>query len=155
MTNAMWTYGVEWPTAAGPGPRAGERAWCRGDGTVLMEAGRLWDLVSVPRRLGLLTLDILWHEPLRAPGPTLVDSAAHRVGFLVPPDPARHWSGAGIRHASKGAWVALPPPHRPARTLEWIVPPPACGALHPPLILGAALREAAETLAVLTPVGAD
>ncbi|MET8955004.1 hypothetical protein ACWEO4_28735 [Streptomyces sp. NPDC004393] len=152
MTNAMWTHGVEWLAAATPDPRAGEQAWLPGDGTVLMEAGRHWDLVSVPRQLGLLTLDILWYDPARTPGPTLVDSAAHRVGFLVPPDPAGDWSGEGVRHASRGAWVAVPPPHRTARSLEWIVPPDACTALHPPVMLRLALREAYETLAVLAPV---
>ncbi|MFJ5535044.1 hypothetical protein [Streptomyces sp. NPDC093261] len=155
MTNAMWTHGVEWRATATPDPRADERAWLSGDGTVLMEAGHHWDLVSVPRQLGLITLDILWYDPVHTPGPTLVDSAAQRVGFLVPPDPAGHWSGEGVRHVGRGAWVAVPPPHRTARSLEWIVPPDACGSLHQPLLLRLALREAYETLAILTPLGED
>ncbi|MGW5098575.1 hypothetical protein ACWEQ1_32710 [Streptomyces nodosus] len=155
MTNAMWMRGVEWLAAAAPDPSARRREWDLGDGTVLLEAGRHWDMVSVPRQLGLLALDILWYDPLRAPGPTLVDSAACRVGFFVPPDPVGRWVGAGIRHASRGSWVAVPPPCRPARSVEWIVPPDGSGALHPPLPLELALRRAHETLAVLTPVSAD
>jgi hypothetical protein len=153
MMNAMWMGDVEWPAASDP--RACERGWDDGDGTVLLEAGRHWDVVSVPRQLGLLTLDILWYDPLRTPGPTLFDSAAHRVGFFVPPDPAGHWVGTGIRHASKGSWVAVPPPHRPSRRVEWIIPPDGSETLHPPLALKAALRRAHETLALLASVSAD
>ncbi|MEU6097997.1 hypothetical protein [Streptomyces sp. NPDC047079] len=155
MTNAMWTHDVEWLAAATPDPRAGKRGWHPGDGTVLMEAGRHWDLVSVPRQLGLLTLDILWYDPVRTPGPTLVDSAARRVGFLVPADPAVHWYGEGVRRAGAGSWVAVPPPDRSPSPLEWIVPPDGSGALHSPLMLRLALREAGETLAVLAPVSED
>jgi hypothetical protein len=130
--------------------------WCeRGGGPVLLEAGRHWDVVSVPRQIGLLALDILWHDPIHTPGPTLVDSAALRVGFFVPPDPAGHWTGSGVRHASRGSWVAVPPPHRPVGSLEWIVPPDGSGALHPPLVLRRALRQAHETFAVLASAGDD
>ncbi|MGW9027672.1 hypothetical protein ACWGQ5_26590 [Streptomyces sp. NPDC055722] len=155
MMNAMWMQGVEWLAAAASDPEACKREWELGDGTVLLEAGRRWDVVSVPRQLGLLALDILWYDPVRTPGPTLVDSAAHRLGFFVPPDPARHWVGTGIRHVSKGSWVAVPPPYRPAGSVEWIVPPDGSGMLHPPLALEVALRRAQETLAVLAPVSAD
>ncbi|MEE1664979.1 hypothetical protein ACWDR2_38050 [Streptomyces sp. NPDC003631] len=155
MRNAMWMQGVEWLAAAAPDPQACKREWERGAGTVLLEAGRHWDVVSVPRQLGLLALDILWYDPLQTPGPTLVDSAAHRVGFFVPPDPAGHWTGADVRHASKGSWVAAPPPYRSAGSVEWIVPPDGSGTLHPPLTLELALRQANETLAVLAPVSTD
>ncbi|MFJ8357678.1 hypothetical protein [Streptomyces sp. NPDC093984] len=155
MTNAMWMRGVQWLAAAAPDPHACAQQWERGDGTVLLEAGHHWDVVSVPRRLGLLALDILWDDPLRTPGPTLVDSAALRVGFLVPPDPPGHWTGAGVRHASRGAWVAVPPPYRPAGSLEWIVPPDGSGLLHSPVVLRRALRRAGETLAVLATVSED
>jgi hypothetical protein len=155
MTNAMWRQGAEWLAAAAPDPRACGREWDRGNGTVLLQAGRHWDVVSVPRHLGLLTLDILWYDPLRVPGPTLVDSAAHRVGFFVPPDPAGHWTGPGVRHGGKGSWIAVPPPYRAAGSLEWLVPPDGSGTLHPPLTLKSALRQAVETLAVLAPVSED
>ncbi|MER6127603.1 hypothetical protein ABT173_34460 [Streptomyces sp. NPDC001795] len=155
MTNAMWIQGVEWLAAAASDPQACKREWDQGHGTVLMEAGHHWDVVSVPHQLGLLTLDILWFDPVRTPGPTLVDSAAQRVGFFVPPDPAGHWVGAGVRHAGKGSWISVPPPYRSARALEWIVPPDGSGMLHPPLALELALRQAHGTLAVLAPVSED
>lgn len=154
MMNAMWMRDAEWPTAASD-PRACGRRWDDGDGTVLLEAGRDWDVVSVPRQLGLLILDILWYDPLHTPGPTLVDSAARRVGFFVPPDPSARWAGPGIRHATKGSWVAVPSPYQRGHRVEWIVPPDGSGTLHSPLLLEPALRQARTTLAVLAPVSAD
>ncbi|MFJ8200720.1 hypothetical protein [Streptomyces sp. NPDC096152] len=152
MTRAGWKDGVEWLAAAALDPRACKRAWDQGDGIALLEAGRFWDVLSVPDRLGLLTLDLLWRFALPAPGPTLVDTAAHRVGFLLPPDPADRWIGSGVRHATRGSWVAMPPPYRPARSLEWLIPPDGSGSLHQPLALEMALRQASETLSTLTPL---
>ncbi|MET8247609.1 hypothetical protein ABZV31_26270 [Streptomyces sp. NPDC005202] len=152
MTSAMWTLGVEWLAAAAPDPRACKRAWDQGSGIALLEAGRFWDVLSVPDQLGLLTLDMLWRPSLPVPGPTLVDTAAHRVGFFLPPDPAGRWIGAGVRHASRGSWVAVPPPYRPARFLEWLVPPDGTSSLHQPATLELALRQANGTLAVLAPL---
>ncbi|MFG2133640.1 hypothetical protein ACGFNV_38575 [Streptomyces sp. NPDC048751] len=153
MSDEAWTRGVEWLAAAAPDPRACKRDWDRGDGVALLEAGRYWDVLSVPERLGLLTLDLLWQSSPPLPGPTLVDTAARRVGFFLPPDPGSEWVGAGLRHAGKGAWVATPPPYRPGRFLEWLVPPDGSGALYPPSGLEVALRRANGTLAVLTPSG--
>lgn len=155
MSNTMWTYGVEWLAAAAADPRACKRAWDQGHGTALLEAGRYWDVVSVPERLGLLTLDLLWRPSLPVPGPTLVDTAAQRVGFFLPPDPHSRWVGAGLRHAGRGSWVAVPPPYRSARFLEWLVPPDGSGTLHAPGMLEHALREANGTLAVLNSPSLD
>ncbi|MEU3254310.1 hypothetical protein [Streptomyces sp. NPDC006997] len=152
MSNTLWARGVEWLAAAAPNPRACKRGWDQGEGIALLEAGRYWDLVSVPDRLGLLALDLLWRPSLPVPGPTLVDTAAHRVGFFLPPDRDSRWIGAGLRHATSGAWVAVPPPYRPARFLEWVIPPDGSGALHAPVTLELALRQANGTLAVLEPV---
>ena len=155
MTSAMWAHGVEWLAAAAPDPRACKRAWDRGAGVALLEAGRFWDVLSVPDQLGLLTLDLLWRPSQPVPGPTLVDTAARRVGFFLPPDPAGRWIGAGVRQASRGAWVAVPPPYRPARFLEWLIPPDGSGTLHQPGVLEPALRQANGTLAVLVPLGGE
>ena len=154
MTNTMWMRGVEWLAAAAADPRACKREWDHGEGIALLEAGRFWDVLSVPERLGLLTLDLLWQPALPVPGPTLVDITAGRVGFFLPPDAAGGWVGAGLRHATRGSWVAVPPPYRPARSLEWLVPPDGTGTLHSPGTLEDALRQANGTLAVLpTQVG--
>ncbi|MFJ8493942.1 hypothetical protein ACIRBZ_37205 [Streptomyces sp. NPDC094038] len=155
MTNRMWMQGVEWLAAASADPRACKWEWDHGEGVSLLEAGRFWDVLSVPDRLGLLTLDLLWRPPLPVPGPTLVDSASRRVGFFLPPDPSGGWIGGGLRYAGKGAWVAVPPPYRPTRFLEWLVPPDGSGALHRPATLESALREANGALAVLRPVSDD
>ncbi|MCX5000123.1 hypothetical protein ABZ722_24795 [Streptomyces longwoodensis] len=151
MSDAGWMRGVEWLAAAATDPRACKRDWDQGNGVALLRAGRFWDVLSVPDRLGLLTLDLLWQPSLPVPGPTLVDTAAHRVGFFLPPDPDSRWIGAGVRHARRGAWVAVPPPYRPARSLEWLVPPDGSGALHRPSTLELALRQANGSLAVWTP----
>ncbi|MFE9623778.1 hypothetical protein [Streptomyces sp. NPDC006527] len=153
MSDVMWGRGVEWLAAAAKDPRVCKRNWDQGSGIVLLEAGRYWDVLSVPDRLGLLTLDLLWQPSLPVPGPTLVDTAAHRVGFFLPPDRGSRWIGAGLRHAGRGSWVAVPPPYRPARFLEWLVPPDGTGALHAPGRLELALRQANGTLAVLAPQG--
>ncbi|MER6348640.1 hypothetical protein ACWC10_33230 [Streptomyces sp. NPDC001595] len=152
MPSTTWKQGVEWLAAAATDPRACKREWDDGAGTVLLEAGRFWDVLSVPQHLGLLALDLLWRDPLDVPGPTLVDCAARRVGFFLPPDPESEWVGDGVRHAGRGCWVAVPPPCRAVAGLEWIVPPDGTGALHTPAVLELALREANGTLAVLTPV---
>ncbi|MFJ9352110.1 hypothetical protein [Streptomyces sp. NPDC101237] len=155
MTNAMWMQGVEWLAAAAPDPRTCKWEWDHGEGVALLEAGRYWDVLSVPDRLGLLTLDLLWRPSLPVPGPTLADSSAGRVGFFLPPDPSGGWIGSGLRYATRGSWVAVPPPYRPARYLEWLVPPDGAGALHVPATLELALREANGTLAVLSPMSDD
>ncbi|MEU6578458.1 hypothetical protein [Streptomyces sp. NPDC046805] len=155
MANMMWTQGVEWLAAAAPDPRACKRGWDQGDGIALLEAGRFWDVLSVPDELGLLTLDLLWRPSLPVPGPTLVDMEAHRVGFFLPPDPESHWIGAGVRHTGRGAWVSVPPPYRPAGRLEWLVPPDGTGRLHAPVTLEIALRQANGTLAILSPLHGD
>lgn len=151
----MWKQGIEWLAAAAVDPRECKRVWDQGSGTALLQAGRFWDVLSVPDRLGLLALDLLWRDPARLPGPTLVDCAAHRIGFFLPPDPASGWVGAGVRHGGRGTWVAVPPPYRAAGLLEWLVPPDGSGALYAPGPLEQALREANGTLAVLAPAGAE
>ncbi|MER6333347.1 hypothetical protein ABT298_29285 [Streptomyces sp. NPDC001034] len=149
MTNTMWMRGVEWLAASAADPRACKWEWDHGEGIALLEAGRFWDMLSVPERLGMLTLDLLWRPVLPVPGPTLVDLTARRVGFFLPPDPAGGWVGAGLRYATRGSWVAVPPPYRPARSLEWLVPPDGTGTLHSPGTLEDALQQANGTLAVL------
>ncbi|OIJ65273.1 hypothetical protein [Streptomyces mangrovisoli] len=144
MTNRMWTQGVEWLAAAASDPRICKRDWDRGHGIALLEAGRYWDVLSVPDRLGLRTLDLLFRPSLPVPGPTLVDTSSSRVGFFLPPDPDSRWIGSGVRHLGRGAWVAVPPPYRPGGALEWLVPPDGTGRLHAPLMLELALREASD-----------
>ncbi|MEU9173161.1 hypothetical protein AB0D34_36260 [Streptomyces sp. NPDC048420] len=152
MHNAEWNQSIEWLAAAAMDPRECKREWEESTGPVLLQAGRFWDVLSVPHYLGLLALDILCRRPLEVPGPVLVDCAARRLGFFLPPDPDREWVGAGVRYAGWGTWVAAPPPYRTAGRLGWIIAPDGTGVLHAPNTLEGALREATSTLAVLEPV---
>ncbi|WP_258564666.1 hypothetical protein [Streptomyces himalayensis] len=150
MRNSASRQAMEWLAAAAKDPRACKREWEYGEhGTVVLASGRFWDVLSVPEELGLLTLDTLLRTPQYEPGPTLADFAAHRVGFFLPPDPACRWIGSGIRYAGKGSWVAVPPPYRSGRSLQWLVPPDGSGDLHTPAALELALRQATGELAVI------
>ncbi len=113
MHDTRWKQAVEWLAAAATDPQECKRQWDHGHGTALLAAGRYWDVLSVPDRLGLLALDLLWSDPLELPGPTLVDVTARRVGFFLPPDPDSEWVGCGVRHVGRGSWIAVPPPYRP------------------------------------------
>lgn len=149
----MGKQAVEWPAAAATDPQECTREWDRGKGTALLATGRYRDVLSVPDRLGLLALDILWRDPPKVPGPTLVDVTARRVDSSCRPiRPAR--VGLGVRHVGRG---------RGSRYRRRTGPPGGwsgssagrhrCPARPVPLEL--ALRRAAGTLAVPAPGGAE
>lgn len=152
MQRAMGKQAVEWLAAAAADPRSCLRQWDQGADAVLLEAGRVWDVLSVPERLGLGALDLLGRLRPRSSGPVLMNCGARRVGFFIPPAGADGWAGYGVRHAGRGSWVAVPPPyHRGGWRMEWVLPPDGTGALHDPDVVRLALREAGGALAV--PVG--
>ncbi len=64
MHDMRWKQAVEWLAAAALDPQECKRQWDHGEGTALLAAGRYWDVLSVPDRLGLLALDLLWSDPL-------------------------------------------------------------------------------------------
>lgn len=142
MWNSAWMRSVEWLAAASSDPRACKRQWDSGTGTALLEAGRYWNVLSVPDSLGLLALNVLWEDPLHTPGPVLRHRRARRVGFFLPPGRADQWIGTGVRHVGKGCWVAVPPPYRDTGHLEWVIPPNGAGTLHSPDLLEKALQAA-------------
>lgn len=98
-------------------------------------AGRAFDLVSVQMPIGLDALDLL----LRAGGPVgpvAADARArvNRVGFLLPPGslaaaPGFAWwcRRHGLRTASDGDVVALPPLIGESTRMVWLVAPGAPG----------------------------
>lgn len=150
MRNTPPKQAMEWLAASATDPQACKREWAHGEtGTVLLPAGRFWDVLSVPEELGLLALDALLRIPLPKPGPTLADFTAHRIGFFLPPDPMTSWIGRGIRYAGEGAWISVPAPCRAAGSLQWLVPPDGSGALHLPTALELALHQAVGKLAAL------
>ncbi|TXS46316.1 hypothetical protein EAO75_26660 [Streptomyces sp. uw30] len=149
MQRAMGKQAVEWLAAAATDPRSCKRLWDQGADAVLLEAGRVWDVLSVPERLGLSTLDLLRRTEPPASGPVLMNCGARRVGFFIPPAPVTGWAWPGVRHARRGSWVAVPPPYRSSGwRMEWLLPPDGTGALYDPDVVRLALHEAGGAPAV-------
>ncbi|MBY8879218.1 hypothetical protein [Actinacidiphila acidipaludis] len=102
------------------------------------------DLVTVPSRQGLEAVDIL--RLGTGLGPVLHDSTGASLGFLVPPGTADCWDVPGsscTRTDGRGIVIDGPPP---VRDTGWLVPPPAATSLTDPVVLRAALGEAARTI---------
>ncbi|MFI1095217.1 hypothetical protein [Streptomyces sp. NPDC020917] len=102
------------------------------------------DLVTVPSRQGLEAVDIL--RLSTGLGPVLHDSTGASLGFLVPPGTADCWDLPGSSCTStdgRGVMMGGPPP---VRDTGWLVPPPAETAVTDPVVLRAALGEAARTI---------
>jgi hypothetical protein len=135
---------VRWLAAAAADPGACVWEWERSEsGTALLPAGRLWDVLIVPRDLGLAALDVMLRMSGHRPGPTLADLHAHRVGFFIPPAAGRHWIGTRMRCAGTGSWIAVPKPLWCSGSIRWLVPPDGSGTLHSLEVLELALHEAA------------
>lgn len=144
MAEAAPEHAVEWLAAAAVDPRACVWEWERSEsGTALLPAGRLWDVLIVPRELGLDALDVMLRMSGHRTGPTLADFHAHRVGFFIPPAAGRHWVGTRMRCAGTGSWIAVPKPLRRSGSIRWLVPPDGSGTLHRLEVLELALHEAA------------
>ncbi|QIJ65021.1 hypothetical protein [Streptomyces sp. JB150] len=138
---------VDWLASVAPDPDACRWEWERNPlGVTLLPAGKAWDVLILPGRLGRPTLDVLTRI-LDRPGPVLADSGDARTGFLVPPGTAAHWLGTGIRTAGAGTWIVVPYPGRPAGKVRWLVPPDGSGTLTGPALLELAMHEAAANLA--------
>ncbi|MEU6233542.1 hypothetical protein [Kitasatospora sp. NPDC047058] len=139
----METTALHWLAQAAPDPEAFRERWERtGLGLMLLPAGRRWDVLSVPGRLGRPVLGILDG----ACGPVLTDSGGESTGFLVPVGTAARWVGTGVRTAGEGTWIVVPHPGRRSRGVRWLVPPDGSGRLNDPVVLELALHEAAARL---------
>ncbi|MFB7129783.1 hypothetical protein [Kitasatospora sp. NPDC056273] len=140
----METTGLHWLAQAAPDPEAFRDQWERtGLGLVLLPAGRRWDVLSVPGRLGRPAVEVL--DP-RTRGPVLTDFGGGQVSFLVPVGTAARWIGTGVRGAGEGTWIVVPHPGRRSRGVRWLVPPDGSGRLTDPVLLELALHEAAARL---------
>ncbi|WP_077798857.1 hypothetical protein [Streptomyces sp. JHA26] len=139
---------VAWLVSVAPDPGSCRREWERNPrGVVLLPAGKAWDVLFLPRRLGCPTLDVL-SRVLDRPGPVLAGSGDARTGFLVPPGTAARWLGTGIRTAGSGTWIVVPHPGRPSACgVHWLIPPDGSGTLTDPALLELAMHEAAAGLA--------
>ncbi|MFF3616458.1 hypothetical protein [Streptomyces sp. NPDC002580] len=138
---------VDWLASVAPDPEACRRQWERNPrGIALLPAGRAWDVLILPARLGYPTLDVLTRV-IDQPGPVLVDFGDARMGFLVPPGTAARWLGTGVRTAGHGTWIVVPYPGRSTGGVRWLVPPDGSGTLTDPALLELAMHEAAAGLA--------
>ncbi len=129
-----------------PDPDACRWEWERSPtGVALLPAGRRWDVLIIPGRLGYPTLDVL-QRLVGRPGPVLADFGDARMGFFVPPAP-RPLGGYGVRTAGRGTWIVVPYPGRTTGGVRWLVLPDGAGTLTDPVLLELALHEAAGSLA--------
>ncbi|MEU7295206.1 bifunctional DNA primase/polymerase [Streptomyces exfoliatus] len=147
VTDSTTKAALEWLASAAPDPRACLRQWeDHPYATVLLQAGRLWDVLLVPGRLGYPAFDVLTRQ-VDAPGPVLADLSGTRTGFFVPPGTVAHWLGSGIRCAGSGTSIVVPRPGKTAGGMLWLVQPDGAGTLNEPDKLDDALHEAAARLA--------
>ncbi|MBR7838812.1 hypothetical protein KDL01_36430 [Actinospica durhamensis] len=113
-------------------------------------AGTAFDLVSVQMAIGLDALDLMLRSG-RPVGPVAADARVqvNRVGFLLPPatlqtEPGFAWwcRRHGLRVASDGDVVALPPLIGESTRMVWLVAPGAAdtGRTDPGLLLSALRR---------------
>ncbi|AIS00825.1 hypothetical protein [Streptomyces glaucescens] len=138
---------VDWLASVAPDPGACRWAWERSPlGVALLPAGRAWDVMILPGRLGRPALDVLTRV-LGRPGPVLAGSGGARTGFFVPPGTAGRWVGTGVRAAGSGTWIVVPYPGRAVGGMRWLVPPDGSGTLTDPVPLELAMHEAAARLA--------
>ncbi|WP_030056810.1 MULTISPECIES: bifunctional DNA primase/polymerase [Streptomyces] len=140
----MESTGLHWLAQVAPDPEAFREQWERTPlGLMLLPAGRRWDVLSVPGRLGRPALEILGTG---SRGPVLTDFGEGHVSFLVPVGTAARWVGTGVRGAGEGTWIVVPHPERSSRGVRWLVPPDGSGRLNDPVLLELALHEAAAGL---------
>ncbi|MFH9817393.1 hypothetical protein [Streptomyces sp. NPDC017230] len=146
---------VAWLASVAPDPGSCLRKWERDPlGLALLPAGKAWDVLVLPNRLGRTTLDV-FSRVLDQPGPVLADSGDARTGFLVPAGTAARWLGTGVRTVGLGAWIVVPHPGAKAYSakvssgqVRWLIPPDGTGTLTDPSLLELAMHEAAAALAV-------
>jgi hypothetical protein len=138
---------VDWLASVAPDPAACRRQWERNPmGVALLPAGKAWDVLILPDRLGCPTLDVL-SRVLDQPGPVLGGFGDARTGFFVPPGTAARWLGTGVRTAGRGTWIVVPYPGRTSGGVRWLIPPDGSGTLTDPTLLELAMHEAAAELA--------
>ncbi|MCM2392922.1 hypothetical protein [Streptomyces albipurpureus] len=148
MTVSGAKAAVEWLASVAPDPDECRWEWERNPFRIaLLPAGRRWDVLILPSRLGYPTLDVL-NRLVGRPGPVLVDFGDARMGFFVPPGTAGRWLGTGIRGAGQGAWIVVPHPARASGGgNRWLIAPDGSGNLTDPMLLELAMHEAAAVLA--------
>jgi hypothetical protein len=97
------------------------------------------DLVTVPARQGLEAADIL--RLGAGVGPVIHHDQGDSLGFLVPPGTAAGWDLPGSACTQTGGWSAagIVPG-------EWLMTPHTSAPVTDPVVLRAALGQAARTI---------
>ncbi|MEV6791569.1 hypothetical protein AB0M87_06125 [Streptomyces sp. NPDC051320] len=105
------------------------------------------DLVTVPARQGLEAVDILRRGAARTHvGPVLHDGACDTLGFLVPPGTADGWDMPGSACTQTNGRGLRLPAEPPVQGTGWLLPPEQDAPVTDPLMLRAALGEAARLI---------
>ncbi|GAB2953192.1 hypothetical protein GCM10023080_009820 [Streptomyces pseudoechinosporeus] len=115
------------------------------------------DLVTVPTRQGLEAVDILRRGASEAVGPVLHDDSCDTLGFLVPPGTADAWDvpgstctqtdGRGISLITEAAACEdAGSGEPPVEGSGWLLPPEESELATDPVVLRAALDEAARLI---------
>jgi hypothetical protein len=104
------------------------------------------DLVTVPARQGLEAVDILRRGARESVGPVLLDGGCDTLGFLVPPGTADAWDVPGSTCTQTVGRGAHPAPRPPVEGSDWLLPPGEADLATDPVVLRAALGEAARLI---------
>ncbi|MFI9585388.1 hypothetical protein ACIHCQ_26830 [Streptomyces sp. NPDC052236] len=126
----------------------GEEAWSPPNGTdfILTAAGRMWDAVRVPARIGLRVTERLADSS----GAVIQDGWGGLLYWLVRPRAADDWGlpKPCVEIRGEGTYVAVPPGWctQEQWRLRWIVPPTRTCYLTDPELLHAALAAEIDIL---------
>lgn len=141
----MGTSASRTRTAQHPFTHGGETAGPAGPQTTrVSQARQPCDLVTVPARQGLEAVDIL--RLRTSVGPVFHDHSGATLGFVVPYGTANAWDLPGsacITADGELGSFGVPP----AADTGWLLPPHRGAPFTDPILLRAALGEAAVTLA--------
>ncbi|WP_461075857.1 hypothetical protein [Streptomyces deserti] len=106
------------------------------------------EVVTVPARQGLEAVDILRRGAGDAVGLVLHDDGGDTLGFLVPAGTAAGWDVPGSTCTeTDGPGVRPAPPEPPVEGADWLLPPGEAEPATDPVVLRAALGEAARMIA--------
>ncbi|MET9433240.1 hypothetical protein [Streptomyces sp. NPDC006551] len=125
---------AHWLASAADDPRGCLREWRMGQrGVVLLPAGRRWDALSLPERVGHGLLSALTRGAARRrTGPVLLDHRSRRLVLLLAAGSPAPELARGARHLSSGTWLAVPALDRPISGLRWLIRPDGRGTLFAP-----------------------
>ncbi|MFC8679825.1 hypothetical protein ACFUEN_44995 [Streptomyces griseorubiginosus] len=120
-------------------------------GCTVIDAGRDWDAVRVPRSVGVDAMTILGTRC----GAVVEDPLCEAVYYFVPVGTAAVWDVPTTRALGAGASVTIPPPRRTdGAGPHWRICPGDGSWLTDPQALQAALEDAIPARAVVVLEGA-